>query len=72
MAQIKSAIVEKLFLMLLAGCGTFSMWYLNTINTTLNGIGDKIGTISEKMTVISVGLDNTIEKLDTHIRDTSK
>ena len=50
------ALMEKLFLMLLTGSCTFMLYYLGSINASLDSIRGKVGVACEQISAIDSGM----------------
>jgi len=48
--------MEKLFLMLLTGSCTFMLYYLGSINSSLDAIRGKVGVACEQISAIDSGM----------------
>lgn len=58
-----NALIEKLFVMLLAGACGFVVTYLRDINKSLDAIRDKMGIACEQISVIESGMNEVKAEL---------
>ena len=59
-------LVEKLFLMLLAGAGSVGAYYLQKIDNSLTTIGTKMGALEATMTYTAEEISILRERIDGH------
>lgn len=57
------AIIERLFVMLLAGSCTFMVAYLRDINQSMSTVRDRVGTACEQVSAIEVSVKALGERI---------